>query len=79
MTRDEGTRLIFFVAGITTGVAIGMLAAPQSGAETRRKLASSAHVGREFLDKTRDLYEQGRRLAEDAAEMFDEGRKLVRG
>jgi gas vesicle protein len=79
MTRQQGTRLMFFVAGITTGAAIGMLAAPRSGAEMRRKLASSADVGRDFLDKTRHLYEQGRRLAEEAAEVFDEGRKLVRG
>ena len=66
---------------------MGLLVAPASGAQSRRYLASKTSggrkflstSGRDFLDKTRELYAKGCELADEAAEMFDEGRKLVRG
>ena len=87
MMRDDGSKVVWFVAGVSIGAAIALLYAPASGAETRKKLIEKtgdgrealAESGREFMDKGRELYEKGRRLVDDAAEMFDQGRKIVGG
>ncbi|HUS05955.1 MAG TPA: YtxH domain-containing protein [Bryobacteraceae bacterium] len=84
-TESTTTNVMWFVAGITAGAAVGLLYAPAAGEETRRVLSDKAAKGkellatsgREYMDKGRELYEKGRRLADEAAEMFDEGRKLV--
>ena len=72
--RDEKINLLCFMAGASVGAAIGILLAPTSGADTRRRLSEGA--GRELIDKSRELYDAGRRLAEEAAEMYDDGRRL---
>ncbi len=85
--RDDGSKIIWFVAGVSIGAAIALLYAPASGEETRRRLADStgegrealAASGKEFMEKGRELYDKGRRLVDDAAEMFDQGRKIVGG
>ena len=74
-----------FSAGFSVGAAVGLLVAPVPGAQARRYLADKttdgrkllATSGRDFLDKTRDLYHKGCELADEAAEMFDEGRRIV--
>jgi gas vesicle protein len=85
--RDDGSKVVWFVAGVSIGAAIALLYAPASGAETRQKLIAKtgdgrealAESGREFMDKGRELYEKGRRLVDDAADMFDQGRKIIGG
>ena len=72
--RDENANLLWFLAGASLGAAIGILMAPASGAETRRRLSEGA--GRELIDKSRELYDAGRRLADEAADMYDDGRRL---
>jgi gas vesicle protein len=81
------SRLLWFTAGFSIGAAVGIILAPVSGAEARRYVATKtgggrqliASSGREFLDKTRDLYQRGCELADEAAEMFDEGRRIAGG
>lgn len=86
--RDDSTtsnNILWFIAGLGIGAAIGLIAAPKSGAETRRLLAQKASEasgyvtdnGREYFDRSHDLYERGRHLAEEAAELFEEGRRLM--
>ena len=85
--RDDGTKVVWFLAGVSIGAAIALLYAPASGEETRKKLIDSteggrdalAESGREFMEKGRELYDKGRRLVDDAADMFDQGRKIVGG
>lgn len=87
MAEDSDSKLIWFVAGVSIGAAVGLLYAPAAGAETRRKISKKTLAGRESLlesskelmERGRELYEKGRQLADDAAEMFDEGRRLVGG
>jgi gas vesicle protein len=90
MSRDRnssGGNILWFLAGLSAGAAVGLLCAPAAGAETRRLLlekterskAYLATSGRDYMEKGRELYDKGRRLADEAAEMFDEGRKLVEG
>jgi gas vesicle protein len=72
--RDEKTNLLYFMAGASVGAALGILLAPASGADTRRRLSEGA--GRELIGKSRERYDAGWRFAEEAAEMYDDGRRL---
>jgi gas vesicle protein len=72
MSKDDAMHVCLFFAGLSLGAAIGMLYAPVSGVEARRRIADGAQA-------TRELYQQGMHLAEEAAEMMEEGRRLVRG
>lgn len=79
------SKTLWFTAGFSLGAAVGLLIAPTSGAESRKYLAAKTSggrklistSGRDFLDKTRELYAKGCELADEAAEMFDEGRRIV--
>src|SRR6476661_556109 len=84
--RDDTTKcLMWFVAGLGLGTAVGLMTAPRSGAETRRLIGNRANEAgdflatnsRDYLDRGRELYERGRQLAEEAAMLFDEGQKLM--
>jgi gas vesicle protein len=85
MRRNDGTNLLWFLAGVTMGAAATMVLTPVSGAETRRLIGTKANdargfleeSSREYLERGRELYEQGRILADEAAEIFEEGRRLV--
>jgi gas vesicle protein len=86
-SEDNGSGVVWFLAGAAIGAAIALLFAPASGKETREFLSRKtgegrealADAGREILDRGREYYEKGRKLAEEAGEMFDRGRKLVKG
>lgn len=85
--EDQGSKLVWFLAGAAIGATIALLYAPASGEETRRKLGRKADEGRaklsdstrELVDRGRDLYEKGRQIADEAAEVFERGRSLVQG
>ena len=87
MSHDEGSKIMWLIAGFALGAAVAVLYAPTAGSETRRRIASKtresremlAESGRELVEKGRELYDKGRHLADEAAEMFDEGRRLVEG
>lgn len=71
------SNVMCFLAGLSLGAAAGLLIAPAPGADTRRYLTNRAGSARVYLDKGRELYEQGRELADEAAELYEEGRHLV--
>jgi gas vesicle protein len=87
MRRSNGSNLLWFMAGVATGAAASLMLTPVSGAETRRLITTGAgnarnfleQSGRDYLDKGRELYEQGCHLADEAAEIFEDGRRLVEG
>jgi gas vesicle protein len=58
-----------FMVGIGVGVVVGMLVAPQAGAETRGMLAERAGQGREYL--------RDRRWNDAASELIQRGREAV--
>ena len=86
-SEDNGSKLLWFLAGAAIGAAIATLYAPQSGRETRRFIRRKAEEGRETLadagkeivDRGRDYYDKGRKLAEEAGGLLERGRKLVAG
>lgn len=68
---DEQNRLSYFFLGLGLGVAVGMLFAPKTGAETRDMLASKADEGKEYLRR------QTEGLRDSATDLLDKGRDLV--
>ncbi len=93
MSNERTSGAFIFLAGLAAGAALGILFAPQSGKETRAKLASK---GRAAKDKLDDLIEDGHEQwselkgkAADAATMtrdevndfvrflFEEGKDLL--
>ena len=63
--EERPSRYTLFMCGVMAGVALGMLTAPARGRDTRRRIASSMHDGRErasqFLERTRQAARRRRR------------------
>jgi gas vesicle protein len=70
MRREDATNICLFLTGLPLGAAIGMLWAPVSGVEARRRVITGAQ-------DMRELYQQGVHLAEEAGQMMEEGRRLI--
>jgi gas vesicle protein len=66
MHAREWAWLACFLAGGALGVGVGVLIAPASGGETRRRLA------RRLEDEKDDLLRKGRRAVEDVAERLEQ-------
>lgn len=65
--RECGLLSLGFFLGATVGAAMGVLAAPQSGARTRRKLVRAGEQLRDDLaERGEDLVERGREAADQA-------------
>lgn len=83
--NSTGTTLLWFVGGTLLGGALALLLAPESGEETRKKLAVQAQRGckafsessQDIVDRGRELYERGREVAEQAADLFERGRQVA--
>jgi gas vesicle protein len=83
--RNDSSGALWFVAGVAIGATVGILFAPHSGQETRRRIGSKAREGRDrlqdqgrvLMDRGRELYDRGRQIADEAAELFEEGRRIV--
>jgi gas vesicle protein len=71
MSDRDGSGILWFLAGIGIGAAVGILYAPRAGTETREALRSKADEGREFVR------ERARQAREQAAEWADRGREAV--
>lgn len=78
MGDSRTENLLYFLAGAAIGAAVGILYAPYSGTETRRRLSDKADEGQQaLLERSRELYSRGRQIAGEAAEMVEQGRMAV--
>lgn len=85
--EDKGSNLAWFLAGLATGAAIGILYAPESGEDTRKRIGRTTRQsreaveesGKELMEKGKELYDRGKQIADDAAELFERGKRLVQG
>jgi gas vesicle protein len=68
---DESKGLAYFFLGLGVGVAVGMLFAPQSGAETRGLIRSKAGEGGEYIRR------RSEELRDQAGEMMERGKEVV--
>jgi gas vesicle protein len=77
--RNGGGGLLWFLAGLGIGAAVGILYAPQSGSETRELLMSKAEEGREFVRKrARDARDQAEQWAEKGKQAYQSQKEQVR-
>lgn len=69
---EDDNKLSFFFLGLGLGVAVGVLFAPKSGAETREFLRSKADEGTDYVKRRADD------LRETATDAIDRGRDTIR-
>ena len=67
---DEN-KFSYFFLGLGLGVAVGLLVAPKSGAETRDLLLTKADEGKEYLKR------RGEGLRDSATDLLEKGRDAV--
>ena len=86
-SEENGSKAIWFVAGVAIGATIALLYAPSSGRVTRRRIGRAAvrskeslvDSGQGLMDRGKELYDRGRKMADEAAEYFERGKKMVEG
>lgn len=69
---EDDNRLSYFFLGLGLGVAVGVLFAPKSGAETRDLIKSKAGEGADYMKR------RGTELRDQASEAIDRGKDAVR-
>ena len=69
---DDNKSLSYFFLGLGVGVAVGMIFAPQAGAQTRTLIRTRASEGGEAIRR------RGSQLREGASGLVDRGREVVR-
>ena len=69
---EDDNKLGYFFLGLGLGVAVGVLFAPKSGAETRDYLRSKAEEGTDYVKRRAD------ELRESAADAIDRGKDTIR-
>ena len=85
MSRGNGEKFLWMLAGMGLGAGFALLFAPKSGRETRRYLSRLALEGRErvvesgeeFMDRGKKIYEHGKAVVDEAMEFVDRGRRAV--
>ncbi|HYE24945.1 MAG TPA: YtxH domain-containing protein [Clostridia bacterium] len=80
MADDNGSSgLLWFLAGLGIGAAVGVLYAPKSGRETREAILNYAEEGRELVrDRAREYREQAQDLYERSRETFSQQKDQIR-
>jgi gas vesicle protein len=68
---DESKGLSYFFLGLGVGVALGMVFAPQAGAETRGLLRNKAQEGGDYIRR------RGEELRESASGVVERSREYV--
>jgi gas vesicle protein len=77
--RNGGGGLLWFLAGLGIGAAVGILYAPQSGNETREILMAKADEGREYVRKrARDARDQAGEWAQRGKEVINTQKEQIR-
>jgi gas vesicle protein len=71
MANREGSSILWFLAGVGIGTAVGILYAPRPGSETREVLRTKADEGRDFVRA------RAQEAREHANEWVDKGREVV--
>jgi gas vesicle protein len=71
MADNDGSGILWFLAGLGIGAAVGILYAPKSGEETRHQLRSAAEQGRDVVK------EHAQQAREQAGTWADKGRDYL--
>lgn len=75
----SGGGILWFLAGLGVGAALGVLYAPKSGRETRESLLSAAEEGREVVqERARRYREQAQQWADRGKDAFSSQKESIR-
>ena len=67
----EDNKVPYFFLGLGLGVAVGLLFAPKSGAETRDLIMTKADEGKDYLRR------RGEQLRDTASDVLEKGKSAV--
>jgi len=68
---EDDSKFSYFFLGLGLGVAVGLLFAPKTGADTRDLIRSKADEGKDFLKQ------RATELRDNATDAIDKGRTVV--
>lgn len=68
---EDDNKISFFFLGLGLGVAVGLLFAPKSGAETRDFIATKADEGKEYLRR------RSEQLRDSASDVLEKSKDAV--
>lgn len=71
MADDSSSGIVWFIAGLGIGAALGVLYAPKSGRETREAILNAADEGKQAVS------ERARQYREQAEGWYEKGRNTV--
>jgi gas vesicle protein len=71
MADNDGGGILWFLAGLGIGAALGILYAPKTGEETRQQILDAAGQGRDVVK------ERARQAREQAGTWADKGREYL--
>ena len=71
MADNDGGGILWFLAGLGIGAAVGILYAPKSGEETRQQLRDAAEQGRDVVK------ERAQQAKDQAGPWADKGRDYL--
>jgi gas vesicle protein len=71
MADNDGSGILWFMAGLGIGAALGILYAPKTGEETRQQILDAAGQGRDVVK------ERARQAREQAGTWADKGRDYL--
>ena len=79
MADNDGSGILWFLAGLGIGAAVGILYAPKSGEETRQQLRDAAEQGRDVVkERAQQAKDQAGTWAEKGRDYLNSQKEQVR-
>lgn len=79
MADNDGGGILWFLAGLGIGAALGILYAPKTGEETRQQILDAAEQGRDVVkERTRQAKEQAGTWADKGRDYLNNQKEQIR-
>jgi gas vesicle protein len=79
MADNDGGGILWFLAGLGIGAALGILYAPKTGEETRQQILDAAEQGRDAVrDRARQARDQAGTWADKGREYMNSQKEQIR-